>query len=211
MDGVELGEQRRQLTEAYQDKWDDELRALAADFSDLTEMAQQVLRDEMLKRGLGDPQAKPAAPPVAAIKPEPGWQDDETREEDASETPVEFTWKTPLCDCASREEAWQRAEMLRRAGIESWMEAPGAYDLDLSGPRVVVAADQLEQARAIIAQPVPQDIIDQSREELAEPAPFESPVCPGCGTPDPVLVGVDPVNSWQCESCGREWTDSAPA
>jgi hypothetical protein len=209
MDGVDLGEQRRQLTEAYQDKWDEELRTLAAEFSDLTEMAQQVLRDEMRKRGLGDPQAKQAPTPVAAIKPELRWQDGETHEEDASEASVEFTWKTPLCDCATREEAWQRGEMLRRAGIESWIEAPGSYDFVVAGPRVVVAADQLDEARAIIAQPVPQEIIDQSKDELAETVPFESPVCPGCGTPDPVLVGVDPVNSWQCESCGREWTDSA--
>ncbi len=44
------------LAEEYRAKSDDELRELAADFSDLTEPAQQALRQEMQSRKLGDPQ-----------------------------------------------------------------------------------------------------------------------------------------------------------
>ena len=71
---------------------------------------------------------------------------------------------------------------------------------------MLVAADQLEQARAIAAQPIPQEIIEESKTEVPE---FELPVCPKCGAADPVLEGVDPVNTWRCEACGYEWTEPA--
>lgn len=54
----------RRLTEHYAGMYDEELLNLARDSKDLTEMAQQVLRDEIKKRGLGDPTAprpKPAS------------------------------------------------------------------------------------------------------------------------------------------------------
>lgn len=47
----------RRLTEHYAGLYDGELLELARDSKSLTEMAQQVLRDEMKKRGLGEPLA----------------------------------------------------------------------------------------------------------------------------------------------------------
>lgn len=238
---------QQRLAELYREKGDEELLELADDFKDLTEMAQQVLRDEMKLRGLRDPSAprttrvRPAerAPNdpenAAAIHWEPARRRfDPLPLDPESDAPLEYTWKTHLCDCETREQAWQLAEALRRAGIESWIEAPqasmqyGAFELVY--PRIVVAADQLEDAREVAAQPIPQDIIDQSR-QLAEPTQgFESPKCPGCGADDPVLLGEDEAedadmseettrqetrkqdapacNRWKCEVCGREWTDA---
>jgi hypothetical protein len=115
-----------------------------------------------------------------------------------------FTWKTPLCECDEREQAWQIREVLRRAGIESWIETPTSYAISLSGPRVVVAADQLDQAREIAARPIPQDIVDESKMKIPE---YELPSCPRCGAADPVLESVDPVNTWACEACGAGWSD----
>jgi hypothetical protein len=207
-------EEWRRLTEHYREMSDEELYELEADFGGLTETAQQVLRDEMKLRGLDRPQlasvqANPAARPEAR-----SWdlvqdtaqvvEDFEEAEEDASDGEArEFTWKTLLCECNEAEEAWQIREVLRRAGIDSWVEGRSR---DLSYPRVVVAADQLEQARAIAAQPIPQEIIDEFN---APPEEFEPPVCPKCGVEDPVLESADPVNSWLCESCGAQWSDPA--
>jgi hypothetical protein len=96
---------------------------------------------------------------------------------------------------------------LKRAGIESWVEEPGSrYSFGLSAPRVVVAADQLEHAIEIVNQPIPQEIIDESREEVPEYVP---PTCPKCGAEDPALESAEPVNSWVCEACGEQWTESA--
>ena len=199
MDDSQFWQEQRRLAEAYRDKWDDELRALAESYSDLTKPAQQALRDEMLRRGLADPLA-PATPPTlnpAELPPAEG-------------EPHDYTWKTPLCDCESAEQARQIMEVLRRAGIESWVEGGNRYQWDLNGPRLLVAADQLEQAKHVLTQPIPQEVIDETA-EADEPEVFELPHCPVCGAADPILVDVDPVNRWQCESCGNEWSDPAPS
>jgi hypothetical protein len=199
----------QRLTKLYREMWDDELLNLAEDFSALTEMAQQVLRDELKLRSLGEARPQEAAersirPPI----PHHDFGEDLSAAEDSngeSDSPHEFTWKTLLCECDTGEQAWQVYELLRRAGIESWIEAPGSRSIELSSPRVLVAADELDRAREIAAQPIPQDIIDQSRMDVPE---FEPPTCPRCGAEDPVLESADPSNSWTCESCGNEWTES---
>jgi hypothetical protein len=197
----------RDLTENYRQMSDGELLELGESRGDLTEMAQQVLRDEMRKRGLNE--SKPAdvlkiTDRDAIVHWESPRYRDMTRE--ASEdggAPHEFTWKTLLCECETAQEAWQVAETLRRAGIESWVTGSRAT-WDVSGPRVQVAADQLEQAQAVLASPIPQDVIEESQIKLPE---FELPGCPVCGASDPLLESADPVNAWVCETCGAEWTD----
>jgi len=94
--------------------------------------------------------------------------------------------------------------MLQRAGIDTWIQATGGSGL--SGPRILVAADQLDQAQLIAAQPVPQDILDEEKELETAPA-YELPVCPQCGAPDPTLESVEPTNTWLCESCDHTWSD----
>jgi hypothetical protein len=122
-----------------------------------------------------------------------------------SDLPREYTWKTLLCECNDSEEAWQLREALRQAGIESWIEGSGyRVAAELSYPRILVAADQLEQAREVASRPIPQAIVEQSR---MPPEEYNPPVCPRCGAEDPLLEGVDPVNSWLCESCDHQWTD----
>ncbi len=206
----------QRLTAVYRDKADEELLELADDFGNLTETAQQVLRDELRQRGLP---LTPANPINAGMKGEDrrpvfgAWsraiaeqngEPEAEGEENGDEQSIEYTWKTLLCTCDSREEAWQISEVLKRAGIESWIEAPARNALDLAGPRVVVAADELEEARAIAAQPIPQEIIDQSRVRVED---FVPPACPKCGAPDPLLQSVDPTNTWMCEICGAEWSE----
>jgi len=193
-------QQWRRLTKLYGEMYDGQLLELAATFNDLTEMAKTVLRDELRKRALGDPLA-PGWSPEAQLKAHEALEPAETG---IGEKPVvEFTWKVPLCECNLSIEALQIAETLRRAGIQCWLNRP-QFPSDLRGPTVLVAADQLDQARAVIANPIPQDIIDASQMEIPEYAP---PVCPSCGAADPILVSTEPANSWECETCGKEWTD----
>jgi hypothetical protein len=241
----------QRLTEHYREMTDDELRELAADFTDLTNTAQQVMLSEMQSRGLGNPGAASVTPelprpaPIASPTPRPNHAPDVPDSiagrlallfgacepelvPDAppagaeANGPVDYTWKTILCDCDTVEQARQIQEVLRRAGIESWTERPqefsstyarltGLPNLQLIGaarPRILVAADQLDQARALAANPIPSEIVTESQAELPD---FTPPSCPNCGAPDPILEGVDPVNSWKCEQCGRKWTDSVPA
>ena len=207
----------RRLAEHYAGLWDDELLALEEDLDDLTEMARQALRDEIKKRGLNEPGAaqtqelsishagRDAGEHEAQIQFEPArYRNQSAAGEPPADEPQEFTWKVELCVCETTEQALHLAEMLRRARIDSWIEGGGRYSWDLNGPRIRVAADQLDQAQMVVAQPIPQDILNQSREEVPE---FAAPNCPKCGAPDPLLTAVDPTNTWQCESCDHEWSD----
>jgi hypothetical protein len=200
----------QRLTEHYREMYDDELRNLAAEIADLTEVAQQVLRDEMKRRRLCEPReaSQDAKSPTRIPAPGRDSSFDLPNGEGAAEEsdlPVEFTWKTLLCECETSEEAWQIYQVLKRAGIESWIESPGSK-FSASTPRVVVAADQLDQAREIAVRPIPQEIIDESRMEEPE---YDLPSCPRCGAAEPTLESVDPVNRWSCEACGHQWTEPA--
>lgn len=110
--------------------------------------------------------------------------------------------------CETAEQANQIGEVLHRAGIDCWInDSPRRVvptRTDLTNIRIQVAADQLEEARRIIAQPIPQDIVEDSQIEVPE---FAVPKCPGCGDSDPTLLEADPGNRWGCEVCGKEWTD----
>jgi hypothetical protein len=101
---------------------------------------------------------------------------------------------------------------LHQAGIDSWLDSPGSRSRytgsGLANPRVLVAADQLDQARLIAARPLPQEIVEEEKEEAAD---FVEPKCPRCGSDDVVLEGVDPENTWRCEQCEEQWTETPPA
>ena len=250
------------LAEEYRVKSDDELRELAADFGDLTEPAQQALRNEMHSRKLGDPQAtrvpnfddrartqstnEPAQGPgnapgrsapgrvvpsvdepeifptasafgVLGHSPKVVSDEPDDGDEDIASGPHDYTWKTALCELGTSEEALRLHEVLKRAGIESWFNFGGytsssvpsiAHSVMLGGIKVLVAADQLEQARAIAAQPIPHDIIEDSETEIPE---FVLPKCPKCGAEDPVLESADPQNTWRCEQCDATWSDPMEA
>jgi hypothetical protein len=198
------------LTEHYAQMSDQELYELHDQRESLTETAQQVLRDEMRKRRLPEDEPAASVPPALPIQPTDFFAEEAENQEESEagdDRPREFTWKTLLCECDEPAEAWQIHEVLRLAGIESWIEGPrSSRSLDPSSPRVVVAADQFDQALEIARRPIPPEIVELSR---MEPDEFETPVCPSCGADDPVLVGVDPVNAWECEACGKEWSDPA--
>ena len=209
----------QRITGVYRGMYDDELINLVADQQDLTDIARQVLELELKKRGLGD--LSSAAPSREA--PEPKRERRATligNQGGASqivldyrakpeEAPLEYSWKTPLCECESMEQAQQLAEYLKVAGIDSWIHDTYAASrfkgLEHPTPRVLVAADQLEQARAIAAGPVLKEIDGNPKVVAPE---FTMPKCPHCGAEDPALEGVNPFNSWRCEGCGYQWTES---
>jgi hypothetical protein len=204
------------LTHFYAEKSDEELVDLAEDFGNLTDVAQQVLRDEMRKRKLIAPEGKAVADQRPVFG---GWNRAETEEKQESDGEAQDVGEDDesgddvprayLCECEDSEQVDQLGEALRRAGIESFAEnlhAPLA-DRDFYTRRIFVRADQLERARDVAARPIPQDIIDQSRVKVED---FEPPACPKCGAEDPLLESVKPSNNWRCENCGARWSDPGP-
>ncbi|MGA9585218.1 MAG: hypothetical protein WBQ95_07810 [Terracidiphilus sp.] len=216
-------EEWRRLTALYSEMGDVEIRELAVQINDLTPTAQQILRDELKKRGIPDKFLNSHSANREAVdnhstkvhwdSGEDGYEDDDSGV--AKVGSVEYTWKTGLCRCDSIDEAAQRGEMLRRAGIESWVQRPGGQfvvpwlESGIGDFQINVAADQFEQAKEVIAQPIPRDIIDELKREEEAPA-YEIPVCPKCKAEDPTLESVEPTNNWLCESCGYTWSDPVP-
>ena len=220
----------QRLTAEYREKYDGELLELARGYADLTEPAQQALQQEMRGRGLRDPRSAPAAPeestPWRAPRPQarvsneqedadstlarvagglggksPALVSDEDEVVEDEAGPHDYTWLTYLCECESREQAIQLCEVLRQAKIDCDYQRGAVY------PRVLVAADQLDQARAIAKKPSPQEIIDDSKVEVPE---YVVPKCPKCGAEDPILEAVEPSNTWRCEQCDAQWTENLP-
>ena len=221
------------LAAEYRSRNDEELLELNRAFADLTETAQQALRAELRSRGLDKKIAyaqqvaesrnrqmgQRELPPVLD-RTEGGIESDiygrtagsnvtelVTDDEDSCNSEgeeVDYSWKTVLCECEEKDQAYQIWEVLRRAGIECWIQSRAR---GLAYTRILVAADELDRAREIVAQPIPQDVVDESHEAVPE---YEPPCCPSCGAEDPLLESADPVNVWKCEICGREWTDQEP-
>lgn len=187
----------RRLSALYSAMGDIEIQELADQINDLTPTAQDVLRDELKKRGLSDAKARHRSTQRAQSILE----NEESR---TADLPYEFSWKVRVFESEDLEETRQLAEVLSRAGIERWAErAPSGQYV------ILVAADQVDEAKELLAQPIPQDIIDQLQEEAAA-TQYELPTCPACGAPDPILESVEPSNNWLCESCDHTWSDPAP-
>ncbi len=223
----------QRLTEQYRKMSEEELGELAFDIDSLTDTAQQVLRSEMNSRGLGRPQTANNAPKFSgfsrsaqpdSVFAHPSAQSGFEEATDAADaTSRQSIRRLPLCECSDWKQAWQICAMLKADAIESWIQDSRAdpedsllYSPEMGPPsalftphafRVVVAADQLAEAREVAAQPVPREIAKASEMSVPE---FTAPRCPACGAEDPVLESVNPANSWRCEQCGREWTDSLP-
>jgi hypothetical protein len=200
------------LTENYRQMSDGELLELADKPEDLTDVARQALRDEMNRRRLEAPADNIASKMPVTHSDRPAtvnWEPARARylpreNEDETDVPHEYTWKTDLCECNTRDEALDLGLILKNAGIDSWISTPESK-WGLGGPRIQVAADQLEQAQMILAHYTPPARVNEAEQEIDE---FILPVCPGCGSKeDAVLQAADPVNAWMCEACGAEWTD----
>jgi hypothetical protein len=210
------------LAEHYRNLYDGELLNLAGDAADLTDAARQALANEMTNRGLKLPSAEEQKGRKRSL--EAATHDarfDATALAGTEEVPLgsgasssfpalvdgeegekpgeaDYTWKTVLCECETVEQARALQLALYKAGVESWLEARREY------PRVLVAADELDEAREIAAKPIPQEILDELNREVPE---FELGSCPACHAPDPVLEDVEPTNQWLCEACGHQWSD----
>jgi hypothetical protein len=207
----------QRLSENYRQMSNPELIELRMQRDQLTEIAQQALDAEFQNRKLTlTPPAARSAVFRSAVDPDRintfETQKDSSEEDSLVDDDArDFTWKVDLCECADSNEASQLSQALTEAGIDNWIRRPasdGVYGsaFSLSGPRIQVAADQLEEAIAVAKRPIPKEIAEASQSETPD---FETPRCPGCGAEDPTLENAEPVNQWFCESCGRQWSDPA--
>jgi hypothetical protein len=186
-------EEWQRLRALYAEMGEIELLELKEAFDDLTETAQGLLRDELRKRLLWDLPIPPKAAPKGR----------KTRSfEDLSLA------GTIVRAYDTVKEAKLAAFVLELAQIEAAV-VDGQASFDLRPPSVRVAPEDVEQADALLAQPISAEIRADFDATL-HAADFEVPVCPRCTSNGVLLEGVEPGNQWRCEDCGHSWKDAVP-
>jgi hypothetical protein len=191
-------DQYQELTALYDSYGDGELVELGRGMADLTEMAQEVLKGELKRRGLT---IAPAAEPVEARV---------LRDEDLSDMRSYAAVAPAECTFEFEDDRGASAAYyaLTVADIEAIVLSAQSTRGEVRGPRVVVTPKDAERAAAILSRPLKGEL----RPVADEAAEFALPRCPACGGEETLLESADPVNLWRCDDCGEVWLeDAAPS
>jgi DNA-directed RNA polymerase subunit M/transcription elongation factor TFIIS len=198
----------RQLSERYRGMSDEELVVLARQRSELTEVAQQALTQEISYRKLTvSPLETPAPPPDPEPDPESPYAEDRQLVE--------------LCTVWSLRDALQLQALLDRAGIPFFIGPEKATGVDAvtpnfgNGVAVRIMQIGIPWTRQAMLHYEPADEPDQKRDAELEELPVR---CPKCHSTEVFLLrlltealpskeNVAPNFEWTCESCGHEWED----
>ena len=196
----------RELSERYRQTSDEELVVLARQSSELTDVAQQALTQEISYRKLKLPPEE--MPPPSEPEPDPESPYAEDRE------------LVELCTVWSLRDALQLQTLLDRAGIPFFMGPEKATGVDqvtsdfLKRVSVQIMRIGLPWTRPVMLNYEPAD------EPGRKPEPEELPVrCPKCGSTEVVLGRLvtesptakdsspHPQFEWTCDPCGHQWED----
>jgi DNA-directed RNA polymerase subunit M/transcription elongation factor TFIIS len=234
MSTLDGGAEWRRLSEHYGRMSDGELVGLARKKSELTEVAQEALANEMSVRRLKVPPEVPAAPPpsrtvqqraVVPVSPESdspdsdssdSADDDSAYDEDRQLITISTVWSVA--------DALRLQQLLDGAGIPFFMGPEMATEIDAvttnfaNGVDVKIMNVGLPWARQVLQDYFPKDEPESERREREEEIK-EVPVrCPKCHSTEVVfddLVGEPPTTEqnspqqfeWSCDSCGHHWKD----
>ena len=198
-----LDRERQRLAKLYGEASEGELRKLAAEAAELTDVARQVLAEETAHRGLDISLAD--------------W---------VSADEFELREMATIGQFRDLPEALLAKGILDSAGIECFLVDQDMIRMNwfisnlLGGIKLQVNKEDAEEALALLSEPVPETF------EVGGVGSYEQPQCPRCGSFDLAhQAGLDkrfalpglwmgsipipvPRNDWKCQSCGQEWQDS---
>jgi hypothetical protein len=223
---IDPEKERQRLTEFYAGQLDGELEKVAAQAYELTELARELLRAELSKRGLTPVFVERA--PVAVkqqLDPKPGDPPPlEPPEQDIQLQGGDFELREMITLRQFRDlpEALLAKTCLDSAGIESVLLDDNVVRMDwlwsnlIGGVKLKVEPADAELATEILNQPIP-DTID-----VAGIGEYGQPHCPNCRSLDVTFKELNrplayasvfllpiPVHrkAWRCHSCKVEWED----
>jgi hypothetical protein len=210
MTRIDPEQERQRLIESYQHLSDEELEQLAAQASELTTAAHEVLRAELAKRGLNPtltenpPSSEPAVRDLVVVRR-------------FRDLPEALLAKGSL-DSAGIECALADDNMVRL----DWF-----YSNAIGGIRLLVDREDLDTAEQLLNQPIPENF------DVSGLGQYEQPRCPKCGSLDINFRESNPAaylslavnvpipfrrRAWRCHSCHAEWeigdapdTEQSPA
>ena len=200
MERMDSGEEERRLQAQYAQMDDDELRVVADDGYDLTEIARRVLQSEICRRRL-DIKLQGAPMP-----------DSVSENVDEGDDPGEDSPLVEIRRASNMAEADKLQQILDAAGIPyCWgpdnLQNIGRFN-SILGEGLALKIRRTDVSRAIRVL----NVDSPEPDEPEEPASIA--VCPKCHAPDITFQGRDPeptnANSkfkWSCEACGYQWED----
>ena len=203
---MDLEKERQRLAALYAAMQESELAEIAADVHSLTEIAREMLRAEMLRRGMTPAPETTSPMATDASKPEPP-------------KPVMIRRYRDL------PEASIAKSILDSAGIESFLIDDNLVRLDwfysnlIGGIKLLVREEDAETAGKLLDQVVPEKFAVDNVGE------YQQPSCPQCHSFEVSYDGLNksttyaalflglpiPVTDkgWKCHSCGHAWHDEA--
>lgn len=201
------------LSEHYRQLSDDELVGMARQTSELTDVAQQALAQEIANRRLKLPPEESAAPRSPASQPDSAEDGESPYAEDRDLVDIRTVW--------SFADALKLQRLLDTAGIPFYMGPEKATGVDAvtsnfaNGLNVQIMQVGVPWARQALQQYFP---ADEPPEEKADESDDLAIHCPRCHSMEVVFEDLDrrtenadgkPSSKfkWSCDSCGHEWED----
>lgn len=212
MDTLGPASESLRLAENYRQMSDDELIDLAQHPSQLTDMAQGILRQEMSSRKLKVPPAEGQLSRDRFRAPENPQDGESAYGEDRELVNIRTVW--------SRADAEQLQKLLVNADIPFYIGPEKLASVDEvrssfgDGLDVMVMRIAKESARNALKYYNPQDEPDEEKDMQSEEFAIH---CPKCHSTDVVFEdagGVEPEDDtvtqkfdWECAACGYKWED----
>lgn len=201
------------LSEHYRQLSDDELVGLALQTSELTDVAQQALAQEIANRRLKLPPEESAIPRSPEPQPDSAEDGESPYAEDRELVVIRTVW--------SLADALKLQSLLDTAGIPFYLGPERATGVDAvasnfaNGLSVRIMQVGVPWALQALQQYFPADEPPQERADESDNVAIH---CPKCHSTEVVFEDLDrgPENSegkpsskfkWTCDSCGYEWED----
>lgn len=232
MPRIDPEQERQRLADFYAGQLDGKLEKIAGTAYELTDIAKEVLRAELAKRGLTPTLAELPPPPPPSAKdqqqpqpgdPPPNEPAGEELTEDLGDSEFELRNMVTVRRFRDLPEALLAKTCLDSAGIESLLIDDNTVRLDwfwsnmISGVKVKVDPEDAESANELLSQPIPDKF------EVDGVGEFEQPHCPRCQSLDVTFKELNrPISyltlwlnvpipvyrrAWRCHSCNVEWED----
>jgi DNA-directed RNA polymerase subunit M/transcription elongation factor TFIIS len=222
------------LSEHYRGMTDGELIAIAPDRSKLTEVAQQILAQELSQRKLkGEPEEQPTGlqgttRTAVAGTPRKAGDSANAGDPDAADSDVVDPYAEDrelfeICTVWSLRDALQVQSMLDTAGIPFFMGEEKATGVDSvtsnfsQGVSVKIMRIGWPWAQQALQYHEPKDVPESEKQQPDWDEEVEVR-CPSCRSKDILFEklvesanGVPPKFKWTCKVCGYEWQDNGVA
>jgi hypothetical protein len=219
---IDPEQERQRLIAFYSGQMDGELENVATQAYELTDLAREALKAEILRRGLAvdlieDIPAK-REPPIMPGDPLPP----PPTEPEILDGEFEQRNLVTIRKFRDLPEALLAKGSLESAGIDAVLTDDNVVRLDwfwsnlMGGIKLNVDSENAEVASSILDQPIPEDF------DVAGIGEYEQPHCPKCQSLDVNFQELDPAayvslaigvpmpfhrKAWRCHSCRAQWED----